>query len=186
MSPPFPKIRKIDPIRVVRPTKKEQEVLKGEREEMSVLPGLAEWTQRYQKEGRTKDHIRKAKLRGKQLQGGERLVKLAKGLTNENLLVGLTQGKEGVEVRKLSGQKASVARIANQLLRTWCAEQGFELHWTTLEVKVDGEQDWHEDDQARGPMLVLVCGRHLGGELELWGYKPEKLENEVMVVNSSH
>ena len=35
-------------------------------------------------------------------------------------------------------------------------------------------------------MLVLVCGRHLGGEVELWGYKPERLENEVVIMDGSH
>ena len=146
-SPLSENSKNLDPIRVVKPTEEEQEVLKGEKEVMSVIPGMAEWTRRYQKEEKTKNRLKKTKLRGKQLQGVERLLKLAKGLVEEDLLAGVTgssQDEERVEVRKLSVQKATIVKVANQILKTWCSEQGSDSHWTTLEIKVDGERVWRE------------------------------------------
>ena len=81
------------------------------------------------------------------------------------------------------GVKKAV-QLINEELVEWSrnhAPPGF--GWTSLQLNANTVADWHVDYRNLGPSVILVVGEHSGGELEVEGLEPTKLDYEGVLVD---
>ena len=56
--------------------------------------------------------------------------------------------------------------------------------WTSLQLNANTVADWRTDYQNSGPSVIIVVSEHTGGELEVEGLSPTKLNIEGVLVDS--
>ena len=98
--------------------------------------------------------------------------------------VGLMVGKKGPVVHGQTVEMNEFTRMVNRSIGEWCrdhAPPGF--GWTSLQINVGTTADWHYDHRNLGPSCLAVVGRHVGGELEVKGYRPKRLINQATMFN---
>ena len=99
-------------------------------------------------------------------------------VTGHGACAGVTSGQRGPEVFKQPAAIAEVTKQVNQILRQWCKDNKLEhFGWTSLQINVNTESDWHYDHRNVGPSLIAILGNHVGGELEIKGSSPAKFDN---------
>ena len=78
----------------------------------------------------------------------------------------------------------NVVRLINEELADWSrsyAPPGF--GWVSLQLNANTVVECHSEYRNLGPSVILVVGDHMGGELEVEGLAPTKLEFEGVLVD---